>query len=105
MTKKTWVAILGTALCAVVLPLTADAAPINRREHREQTRIHQGIRSGELTRQEARRLEAQQAKIRIDERFARRNGLTAKERERLQKELDRASKNIHRQKNDNQDRN
>jgi len=105
MIRKTWVAILGTALFAVVLPLTASAAPINRREHREQVRIHQGIRSGELTRQEARRLEAQQAKIRVDERLARRNGLTAKERERLQKELNRASKNIHHQKNDNQDRN
>ena len=105
MTKKKWVAILGTALCAGVLPLTAAAAPINRREHREQVRIHQGIRSGELTRQEARRLEAQQAKIRIDERLARRNGVTAKERTRLQKELDRASNNIRRQKHDNQDRN
>src|SRR5688572_14220980 len=105
MTRKTWVAILGTTLFAGVLPLGASAAQINRREHREQVRIRQGIRSGELTRPEVRRLEAQQAKIRIDERLARRNGLTAKERERLQKELNRASKNIYNQKHDNQDRN
>ena len=105
MTRKAWVAILGTALCASMLPLTALAAPINRREHRQQVRIHQGIRSGELTRPEARRLEAQQAKIRIDERIARRNGLTANERERLQRELNRANQNIYRQKHDRQDRN
>ena len=105
MSRKTWVAILGTALFAGVVPLGANAAQINRREHREQVRIRQGIRSGELTRPEVRRLEAQQAKIRIDERLARRNGLNAKERERLKKELNRASKNIYNQKHDNQDRN
>lgn len=103
MTMKTWIAILGTALCAGMLP--ASAAPVDRREHREQTRIHQGVRSGELTRREVRRLEAEQAKIRVDERLARRDGLTAKERARLQKELNRAGRDIYRQKHDNQDRN
>jgi hypothetical protein len=105
MKKRMWVAILGTALCAGILPISASAASVNKREHREQVRIRQGIRSGELTRQEARRLEAEQARIRVNERFARRDGLTAKERARLQKELNRASKDIYRQKHDNQDRN
>jgi len=105
MNKIRLVAILGTTLCAGLLPIASSAQAINQREHREQVRIHEGIRSGELTRAEARRLEAEQAKIRVDERFARQDGLTAKERERLQRELERASRDIRKQKHDKQDRN
>jgi hypothetical protein len=96
--------LLGAAVCAT--PLSATAKSINRVEHREQVRINQGIRSGELTRTEARRLEAEQARIRVDERFARADGhLSTKERERLQNELRHASRDIYHQKHDNQDRN
>jgi hypothetical protein len=78
---------------------------IDRREHREQVRIREGIRSGELTRREAGRLEAQQARIRVDERFARADGhVSYRERARLDRELDRASRSIYRQKHDRQDR-
>ena len=105
MNKAKWVAILGTTLCAGLLPITSSAATLNRRQHNEQVRIHQGIRSGELTRAEARRLEAEQARIRANERIARQDGLSAKERERLQNQLKRASRDIYRQKHDNQDRN
>jgi hypothetical protein len=78
---------------------------INRREHRQQSRIREGIRSGELTRREAVRLEGQQARIRVAERFARADGhLTLRERARLDRGLDRANRNIYRQKHDGQDR-
>jgi len=78
---------------------------INSREHREQRRINQGIRSGELTRREAVRLEAQLARIRIQERFARADGhLSYRERARLNRELSRESRAIYRQKHDDQDR-
>jgi hypothetical protein len=78
---------------------------VNSREHREQQRINQGIRSGELTRREARRVEAGLARIRIDERFARMDGhLSPTERARLQRELNRESRSIYRQKHDAQDR-
>ncbi|HMG36597.1 MAG TPA: hypothetical protein VKM94_21850 [Blastocatellia bacterium] len=76
---------------------------INRREHNQQVRIREGIRDGELTRREAERLEAQQARIRVDERFARADGhLSYRERRRLDRELDRASRDIYRQKHDGQ---
>jgi hypothetical protein len=95
--------ILGLAVCAT--PALAAGKSINKVEHREQQRISQGIRSGELTRAEARRLEAQQARIRVNERFARADGkVTPQERERLNRELHRASHDIYRQKHDNQDR-
>ena len=105
MNRTRLVAILGTTLCAGLLPIASSAQAINQRQHREQVRIHQGVRSGELTRAEARRLEAQQVRIRADERLARRDGLNARERERLQRELERASRDIRRQTHDRQDRN
>ena len=105
MKSKVWGLLLAAAVCAT--PAWASGKrSINNIQHREQLRIRQGIRSGELTRPEARRLESQQAKIRVDERFARADGkLTAKERTRLHRELGHASRNIYRQKHDNQDRN
>lgn len=95
---------------AVVFVLGASAVSmagshgIDRREYREQQRINQGIRSGELTRREARRLEAGLARIKIDERFARSDGnLSPRERARLNRELNHESGGIYRQKHDGQD--
>jgi hypothetical protein len=93
---------MGVVMCAI--PAWAGATSINQIERREQARIRQGIRSGELTRSEARRLEAEQARIRVDERFARANGLTLKERERLRNELHRAGRNIYEEKHDSLER-
>jgi hypothetical protein len=92
---------------ALVLGLSAVSfAGINGRQHREHQRIRQGIRSGELTRFEARRLGAQQARIRAYERYARRDGeISRRERAHLDRGMDRASRNIYRQKHDRQDRN
>ena len=80
---------------------------INARERREQQRINQGIRSGELTRREARRLEEGMARIRTDERYARLSGggISPRERARLEREMNRESRAIYHQKHDGQDRN
>jgi hypothetical protein len=99
-------------LVAVVFILGASSVSmagsrgINSRQHREQQRINQGIRSGELTRLEARRVEAGLSRIRRDERRARSDGdLSPRERARLHRELNRESRAIHRQTHDEQDRN
>jgi uncharacterized membrane protein YebE (DUF533 family) len=91
---------------ALLLGLSAVSfAGINSRQHREQQRIRQGIHSGELTRPEVRRLEAEQARIRAYERYARRDGyISPRERARLDRGLDRAGRDIYRQKHDGQDR-
>jgi hypothetical protein len=102
---------IAVAVCALVVPVTASAQEkrpsINRIEHRQQVRIRQGVRSGELTRAEAARLEAEQARIRVDERFDRASGrgLTRRERENLYKELRQANGHIYNQKHDPQNRN
>jgi len=104
--KRIFVSLLcGAAMFSAVLPVHGLAATINSREHNQQSRIRQGVRGGELTRAETRRLEAEEARIRAREARAKRDGkITPAERERLQKELDKASHDISRQKHDGQNR-
>ena len=95
------------ALVAAMVPVCGLAQSINDREGNQQQRIRQGIRSGELTRHEALRLEREQARIRLAEARARRSGgeFTPRERARIQRELNQSSRHIRRQKHDRQDRN
>ena len=96
----------ATGLAAAKAPARVKTPVVNERQHNQQARIRQGIKSGELTRREAVRLEKQEARIRVNERFAKADGkVTAAERARLQKEQKKASQNIHDQKHDSQDRN
>jgi hypothetical protein len=106
----------GTVICAGILPVSGFAAAkdavrsktaaINEREHNQQERIRQGIKSGALTRREAVRLEEQEARIRVNEKFAKSDGkISPAERARLEKELNKTSENIYQQKHDHQDRN
>ena len=114
MNKTSVYWILVAAIITTLIPMTGLADGnrcrrrdgINERQSEQQDRIREGIRSGELTRREARRLEAQQFRIRFDEARARRSDgvLTLRERARIQRELDFAGRNIRREKNDRQDR-
>lgn len=86
------------------LPL-AEAGPIAKREVRQQKRIEQGVKSGELTAKETAKLEREQAKIEADREKAWADGtLTKKEKARLTREQNRASRHIYRQKHDAQKR-
>jgi len=92
---------------SLLLSLTSFAqSAVNQRQREQQQRIRQGVRSGELTRVEAARLQAEQARIRAAEARARRSGgvFTARERAYIQRELNQSSRHIYRQKNDRQDR-
>lgn len=102
-------------LCAAVLmtmgAMTTAASAhsgspgVNHRQHRQSVRIHEGVRSGELTRGEALRLRHEQQDLRRDERRAKCDGdLTPRERLRLQREQNRASRDIYRLKHNNRDR-
>ncbi len=75
---------------------------INARQENQQDRIAQGIKSGSLTPREAARLESQEARINGLESRLRQNGLTPSERGRLERDLNRESRNIYRQKHDGQ---
>ena len=97
----------GSIAClfAVATAFAADNDPgIQQREVNQQNRINQGIQSGQLTPGEAGKLEAQQARIKQREArmAARDNGnLTARDKAKLTREQNRASKNIYRKKHNN----
>lgn len=93
--------LLAEELSPPAPPLTR----IDRLERREQKRIRQGIRNGELTPREIRRLEKEQARIRVEESRAKSDGMvTRQERRHLIRNLNRASRDIYRQKHDRQNR-
>ena len=69
-------------------------------------RIKQGVRSGELTRHETRKLVKQQKNIRQDVREAKSDGVvTADEKQEIKQEKRQAKRNIYRKKHNNRDRN
>jgi len=103
MIKQTYAAI---AVALLTLAATAHAGTsdpvIQQREVNQQTRIDQGIRSGQVTPHEAGRLEAQQARIQQNEARMKSDGtLTKRERTKLTREQNRASRNIYRKKHNN----
>jgi len=98
-----WMMVLGMA--GILAAATGTEAGVNGREHRQRERIQQGIRTGDLTAPEAARLFAQQARIRAEEHRYRRDGVvTPRERADLQRDLNRTSRSIHRQRSDGQER-
>lgn len=90
----------------LALGTAAQAASINTRERRQAHRIADGVRSGELTRRETRRLLAEQGWIRYEETRYRHSGAGIGPREYLdlQRDLNRANRHIYRQKHDRQRR-
>ena len=80
----------------------AFAGRISDRQIMQQKRIHQGIRSGELTRCEIRRLEREQFRIhRLKKRAWRDGWLSTRERLRLERRQDLANRHIYRLKHNN----
>lgn len=75
---------------------------VNAREHNQQKRIEQGVKSGELTNGETQRLERQEGKIKADELNAKADGkVTKSERVKLRREQNRESSRIYRAKHNN----
>jgi hypothetical protein len=106
MTKLLSIVLSAAFAFCVAVPASAQNTPsIDRRERRQQRRIHQGVRRGTLTRREAARLERQQARTRRLEARAKSDGrITRRERLRLQRRENRTSRHIYRQKHDRQNR-
>ena len=91
---------LLVVFCVAAFASVASAHPyarIDRREGRQSVRIHDGVRSGQLTPREAQRLRMHQRQIRRTERRSWRDGrLSAPERRHLNREQNRSSRQIHR---------
>jgi hypothetical protein len=92
-----------TALIAASLT-TASAADIHAREVRQQERIRQGVRTGNLTLREASKLENKERALHREIRRDRIDGpgLTLRERQKITRQQNRMSRNIYRESHDRQ---
>lgn len=107
MLKK--IAVTAAALLSLSAAFATTAAAgtpaLDQRQQNQAQRIGRGVRSGELTRPETRRLVRGQRELRRDERAAKADGVvTSRERAGLQREANQQSRRIYRQKRDAQDR-
>ena len=88
-----------TAIMMVSLFISVDMAQagrVGKKQIKQQKRIHQGLKSGELTRKEALRLEREQRRIQKTKQEALKDGeLTPEERLRLERQQDRANRHIY----------
>jgi Ni/Co efflux regulator RcnB len=96
--KKIISAMLATAV--VLLPLAAQAGPLNNRIERQERRIYNGVRNGSLTPSESTRLNKRVDNIEAARYRALRSGgkLTNAEKYRLNRRLNRTSDAIYRAK-------
>src|SRR5215470_3793847 len=84
---------------------TTKTPGINYRQNNQEARIADGIRSGELTRAEAARLQQEHARIHFQKKQFKSDGyVTREEREQLQHELNKSSRDIYRAKHNETER-
>jgi hypothetical protein len=93
----------GLLIAALAFTSIAEAQTrtpvINHRQHNQNRRINQGVRSGELTRNEAHHLRRDERHIAMDKRIAKANGHVSRaERQHLRREQNRTSRAIYRDK-------
>lgn len=87
--------VFALLLVAAGLAMAAPAVSIAERVDRAHQRIEHGVRTGQLTREEAMRLRGEFMHVRDQEARARADGhLDRRERERLHRELDRLERHI-----------
>ncbi len=98
------VALFSTLALTTAAQAAPPTHPINHRRNEQQQRIDQGLRSGSLTPRETVRLEHREGRIAHQEARDRRSGghFTAAERRHIEREENRTSRAIYRQKHDAQ---
>jgi hypothetical protein len=106
--KTTLTLIAGLLLVTSALTAQADGTRdprVNTRQHTQHDRIRQGVRTGELTGHETRKLAEGQRDVRQLERAYKSDGtLTGAERRDLHHEQNQARRDIYKQKHDAQER-
>jgi hypothetical protein len=93
----------GVLVAALAITSIANAQTrtpvINHRQVRQERRIHQGVRSGELTRHETRSLQRGERKIQADKHTAKADGrVSPAERRHIRREQNHMSRAIRRDK-------
>ena len=98
--------VTAAVIAAFAFPVfaqTTSTPRIDQRQKNQQRRIDQGVKSGQLNKKEAARLEKGQARIQKMENKATADGkVTAKERRKIERAQDKQSRKIAREKHDKQ---
>lgn len=90
---------LGLSLVATAKPPKPKLKTVNNRQHDQKQRIGQGVKSGEVKPWELKGLAKEQRQIaNLENRIKSDGVITMKERAKLQKELNQASRHIYRAK-------
>jgi hypothetical protein len=99
--------LFGLMFIGFVSLTSAQSTPaVDTKQKAQKVRIAEGVKSGELTKRETRKLAKQQARVRRTERKAKADGkVTAQERRELRRKQRRSSANIHHKKNNTQSSN
>jgi len=103
---KKIIAVFTFIVFAGIIQAHAQQTPVaDHRQKNQRHRIQSGVASGELTRRETASARCNQRRIKKSERRAKADGVvTPIERARLDHKQDRASRQLHRDKHDGQDR-
>ncbi len=92
-----------TLVLVVIFNVSHAGTRADKRQERQEKRIDQGIKSGQLTEKEAARLNNGQERIENAENAAEADGkITNKEKRKIEKMQDRQSKRIYKEKHDQQ---
>lgn len=95
--------VISATLATSAMAGTRDPR-VNHRQHNQHERIAQGVKSGELTRGEAKDLRGDQKEIRQEEQQFKSDGkMTKDERQELHQDQNAASKEIYQEKHDEQE--
>lgn len=90
----------ATLLFAFAVNAQTATPEVTKRQVNQEARIKEGKKSGELTNKEAAGLQLREAKIQHDKKVAKSDGVvTPAEKAKLNREENRASRAIHRKKN------
>ncbi|WP_447978954.1 hypothetical protein [Candidatus Nitrospira bockiana] len=101
------IAVAAVLIMTIAAPVFADPQTprVDRREHRQKQRIREGVKSGALTRDEAKQLRQEQREIRAKEREMKADGMvTREERKELHRDLNESSRQIFQEKHDGETR-
>ncbi|MEQ1722613.1 MAG: hypothetical protein ABL930_05520 [Pseudobdellovibrio sp.] len=97
--------ILLPILAIALLTLSAEARRDQKREVKQQSRIGQGVKSGELTKREAKKLRKGQKRVDHMQKKANADGqVSIEERAKIEKAQDKQNALIYKQKHDGQER-
>jgi len=101
--KRTIVTLTAAVLMTTGLAIAQDRPTVNQRRENQQDRIAQGVRSGRLSPRETAHLESHEARLNHEIRDDRREHdghLTAPERRQVNRQQNRLSNSIYRDKHD-----